>query len=107
MDKIVDIFIRWAVPFACAFVFTIVSDWFKRKCGHSKAIENGVKSLLRTEIIRQYEKYSEKGYCPIYAREPLTKVYEAYHALHGNGTGTDLYEKTIELPTEPKEKIII
>lgn len=102
MDNLLDIFLRWAVPFVCAFVFSIVNDWFKQKHGHAKAVENGVKSLLRTEIIRQYEKYSERGCCPIYAREPLTKVYEAYHALHGNGTGTDLYEKTMQLPTEPQ-----
>ena len=51
-----------------------------------------------------YEKYTERGYCPIYAREQLTRVYEAYHGMGGNGTGTDFYKKTIALPPEPQGK---
>ena len=57
--------------------------------------------LLRSEIIRNYEKYTDRGYCPIYAREPLSHVYEAYHALGGNSTATDLYKKTMALPSDP------
>ena len=45
----------------------------------------------------------DKGYCPIYARDALDRVYESYHALGGNGTMTDLYKQTIALPTEPDE----
>ena len=62
---------------------------------------SGVKSLLRSEIIRNDEKYTDRGYCPIYAREPLSHVYEAYHALGGNSTATDLYKKTMALPSDP------
>lgn len=74
------------------------STWLQK---HMNAFTNGVKSLLRSEIIRNYEKYTDRGYCPIYAREPLSHVYEAYHALGGNSTATDLYKKTMALPSDP------
>lgn len=68
-----------------------------------RLLETGLQALLRAEIIRQHDKYMDKGYCPIYARDALDRVYESYHALGGNGTMTDLYKQTIALPTEPGE----
>ena len=68
-----------------------------------RLLETGLQALLRAEIIRQHDKYMDKGYCPIYARDALDRVYESYHALGGNGTMTDLYKQTTALPTEPDE----
>ena len=47
-----------------------------------------------------YNKWTERGYCPIYAMEVSTRIYEQYHALGGNDVGTELYERLKELPTE-------
>ena len=58
---------------------------------------------LRAEIIRAHEKYSQKRFCPIYAKESLTRAYNAYHALGGNDVATDLYRQCMELP-ESEEK---
>lgn len=67
------------------------------------AIENGLQSILRAEIIRQHDKHIERGYCPLYAKEAMVKVYEAYHALGGNGMMTRFYNEIIALPEEQKE----
>lgn len=61
-------------------------------------LTNGVQCLLRAEIIRAHEKYSQKHFCPIYAKESLTRAYAAYHALGGNDVATDLYRQCMELP---------
>lgn len=66
-----------------------------------KLIEDGVQCLLRAEIIRSNEKYLHKGYCPIYAKESLKRVYDAYHALGGNDVATHLYNELMELQEEP------
>ncbi len=68
---------------------------------NTKGYAEAMQSILERV---DYEKYTERGYCPIYAREPLTRVYEAYHGMGGNGTGTDFYKKTIALPPEPQGK---
>lgn len=69
----------------------------------SQQIENGLQSLLRAEIIRSHEKYMDRGFCPVYAREALTRIYESYHALGGNGTMTELYKQVMALPTDKEE----
>lgn len=111
-NEIISIFLKWLIPFVCAGICSIVLAIMKKhkkeqeeSKQETEAIKNAVKSLLRAEIIRQYEKYSDKGYCPIYAREPLTLAHDSYHALGGNSTATDLYHKTMKLPTEPEEGV--
>lgn len=95
-----ETFIKWLIPFLCGGAVSlggvIVS---KIKLGKKKqdAVELGLQCLLRAEIIRQYEKWSEKKYCPIYAKEALKRAYSSYHALGGNDVATGLYEETMEL----------
>ena len=74
-----------------------------RQNDRTKQLENGVQSLLRAEIIRSHEKYMDKGFCPVYAREALSRIYESYHALGGNGTMTELYKQVMALPTDKEE----
>lgn len=74
-----------------------------RQNDRTNQLESGVQCLLRAEIIRSHEKYMDKGFCPVYAREALSRAYEAYHALGGNGTITGLYNQIIALPTDKEE----
>ena len=66
----------------------------------NEAIAEGIQSLLRESIVSNYNKYKGKGYCPIYAKESIKKVYQAYHDLDGNDVATDLYNKLLGMPTE-------
>ena len=69
----------------------------------SGVIKEGMLSLLRAEIIRQHDKYTQRQYCPIYAKDALTKAYAAYHSLGGNGTITKIYNETMQLPETAEE----
>ena len=69
----------------------------------SRAISEGVQSLLRESIVRNYNKYQNKGYCPIYAKESMRHVYEAYHKLGGNDVATRLYTTLLAMPEENEE----
>jgi hypothetical protein len=89
-----DKVISWVVPFLLGMVVGGVTLWFTVL----KAVFNGVQCLLRAEIIRQNEKWVKAKYCPVYAKEALSRAYKAYHALRGNDVATELYEETIELP---------
>ena len=70
-----------------------------------EAIEDGLRSLLRAEIIRTYEKSMDRGFCPLYSKQALEICYNAYHnGLNGNGAITDIYTRTMNLPTnKPRE----
>lgn len=70
----------------------------------NEAIAAGVQSLLRESIVNGYNKYSDKGYCPIYAKESMKKVYQAYHDLGGNDVATQLYNKILAMPEEKQDE---
>jgi hypothetical protein len=94
VDQALKEFIGWIVPFLCGTVLGAVSMWFLIL----KALRDGVQCLLRAEIIRQNEKWTERGYCPVWAKQALSRAYKAYHALKGNDVATALYHETMELP---------
>lgn len=66
----------------------------------NEAIAAGVESLLRNSIVSDYNKYLDKGFCPIYAKESIKKVYQAYHNLGGNDVATELYAKLLKMPEQ-------
>lgn len=70
----------------------------------SKAIANGVQAMLRDAIINNYNKYKDRGYMPIYARESVKKIYEAYEGLGGNDVAHDLYNKMRHWDTDPDDR---
>ena len=103
-----ETFIKWLIPFFCGGVVSLGGVVVSRlKLGKKKqdAVELGLQCLLRAEIIRQYEKWSEKKYCPIYAKEALKRAYDSYHTLGGNDVATGLYEETMELPENKPEEV--
>ena len=94
---------RWLVGFLCgavvSFLGTLIAMWRKRR-KEDKAVKQGIQCILRQQIIDQHEKWVDRQYCPIYAKEALKRAYDAYHTLGGNDVATDLYHETMELPTD-------
>ena len=82
------------------FAWRTVSKRLKEEHEKNEAIAEGVQSLLRESIVTNYNRYHDKGYCPIYAKESIKKVYQAYHDLGGNDVATKLYEKMLAMPEE-------
>jgi len=101
--QILELVIKWAIPFVCGSTAAGCITYLKMRKGRESALENGVECLLRAEIIRNHDKYMEKKYCPIYAKEALKRAYTAYHVLGGNDIATRLYDEVMSLPTEPHE----
>ena len=65
----------------------------------------GIRALLRADLIRLYNKYHDDlGYCLIYVKQSLEEEYKEYHALRGNGVGTNMYKALMALPTEEHQK---
>lgn len=92
-----------AVLAVLSWLFKLMRDQLMEEKVKNAAIAEGVQSLLRESIVTNYNRYSERGYCPIYAKESLKKVYSAYHNLGGNDVATELYNKVLKMP-ELKEQ---
>lgn len=100
--SIVTSIIVWVITGALGALSTYFGVRYKKMKKENNALKNGVQSLLRNKIIEYHEKYTRKGYCPIYAKEAVRHNYEAYHELGGSGVITKLYEEIMELPVEKK-----
>ena len=93
-----------AVLAALSFLFKSLRDQLKEEQRKNEAIADGVQSLLRESIVNSYNRYTDKGFCPIYAKESVKKVYKAYHNLGGNDVASELYTKLLKMPEEREEK---
>lgn len=93
--------VKWVFAIALAVLswgYRTISVQLKLERAKNEAIAAGIQSLLRESIVGNYNKYTDKGFCPIYAKESIKKVYTAYHDLGGNDVATQLYRKILEMP---------
>lgn len=52
------------IPALIAGVFKYLHTLIKRNADDNKALKLGVQALLRSQMISDFNKYSEKGYAP-------------------------------------------
>lgn len=80
--------------------------YIKKQLNQAKAdndaVKLGIQALLRAQMISEWNRWSDKGYAPIYARENFENCYKQYEALGANGVINDLRKKFLELPLEKK-----
>lgn len=104
METLIPSIVSWAVTGVLGLVFGVLLAKFKKLRAEMLAMKEGEVSLLRNMIIQQHDKYTERGYAPIYAKEALRRCYSAYHVLGGNDVATKLYNDVLALPEEPQKK---
>lgn len=92
------------VTFLFGFLYRQIMIRLKEEKRRGDAIASGVQSLLRESIVSNYNKYQERDFCPIYAKESIKKVYESYHNLGGNDVATQLYHTLLKMPEEPEDR---
>lgn len=64
----------------------------------NKAIKNGLLAILHDRLYQACTHYIEKGYIDLPGLKNIEYLYKSYHALGGNGTGTELYTRAKALP---------
>lgn len=102
METLKKYWLEWACGILAAALVVCYKRLIKKmRCEKTerKALEAGVQALLRNSIIQSYNKYIGRESIPIYGLENVLSMYEAYHALGGNGAITTLVEQLKALPT--------
>ena len=87
------------VPTISAGIIGKIGKKVKKNADDTAALKLGIQALLRAQMISEYNKWSERGYAPIYARENFENCWAQYHSLGANGVMDDIHEKFLELPT--------
>lgn len=100
---------EWIVKYWIEWVFGLVTGGVAVYCRHiakqvrkereeQKALRDGMRSLLRRQIIADCEQAARDGYCETKMKDTINDMYTAYHALGGNGVVSRLKEQTMNLP---------
>ncbi|HIZ16977.1 MAG TPA: hypothetical protein H9675_05370 [Firmicutes bacterium] len=92
-----------SVPTAIAGIVKLIIYYARRTSKKEYSVRKGIQALLRSQMISEYNKWSERGYAPIYARESFENCWQQYHALGANGVMDDIHERFLLLPTKEKE----
>lgn len=95
----IEIIFKYWLEILLTLTTSFLAYIFKEYSG----FKNGLKALLRNEIVRIYETYSKLGYCPSYMKENANEIYLNYHKLKGNGFATALIKEIYALPNEKEE----
>ena len=90
----------FSVPALILMIVKYMLNQIKQNRKDTEAVKLGLQALLRSQMISDYNKYSEKGFAPVYARDNFENCWKQYHSLGANGVMDDLHEKFLDLPTE-------
>lgn len=90
----------FSVPALILMIVKYMLNQIKQNRKDTEAVKLGLQALLRSQMISDYNKYSEKGFAPVYARDNFENCWKQYHSLGANGVMDDLREKFLDLPTE-------
>lgn len=75
-----------------------ISKKLEKERIRSKAIEDGVRDVLRLQILDNYEKCKQAGKISVSRKDAIDSAYNSYHALGGNGTITQVHSEIMEMP---------
>lgn len=83
-----------ALPILLGYIVWLLKKQKKDRSANSK----GTMLLLRVQLIEYHQKWVERGHTTKHGLENFIEMYDAYHALGGNGMVTHLLEEVKELP---------
>lgn len=79
----------------------------KQERAENSAVKTAMVAMLHDRLFQCCRYHIKNGYIPLEESESaldnLRMLYETYHALGGNGTGTELYHRAIALPIKADE----
>ncbi|WP_370834142.1 hypothetical protein [Eubacterium ventriosum] len=96
-DTLSDFILVW-VPSLIGAIFVSAVNYVKSKNSSYKLIKDGVIAILHNKIYTLGKQYIAQEHISVEALDDFEHLYKAYHALGGNGTGTEIYKRVKELP---------
>lgn len=82
------------------FILTLI----KNKRSKYKTIEEGMRCILHNMVYNQGKDYISAGEITWEDMKDYEYLYNTYHELGGNGTGTEIYERVKDLPIRQERR---
>lgn len=89
----------WAVTAVVGWLAGRLSAMARHSRDEDAALKQGVRALLRSELMRTHHEAMRQGWCTTTDKEVMERMYQDYHALGGNGIATTLHDEMMRLPT--------
>ena len=101
LEFIVKYWAQWLFGIVAAGLtaaYRNLSKKIKIQKEENKAIKEGLLAILHDRLYQACTHYIAMGYIDVAGLKNIEYLYKSYHALGGNGTGTELYNKAKALP---------
>lgn len=102
--SVYEILCLLGIPTLIIVSIKLIYNKIRKNKNDIKLMKEGIQALLRSQMIADYNKWEERGYAPIYARQNFENCWVRYHSLGANGVMDDLHNKFLELPTEKESE---
>ena len=86
------------VPALMGAIVLSIFNYVKSKSASGRLIKEGVLAILHNKIYTLGKQYIDCESISLEDMKDFEYLYEAYHNLGGNGTGTEIYERVKDLP---------
>lgn len=93
-----------ALPIVLTSLMGYIVWLLKKQKIDRDANSKGTMLLLRVQLIEYHDKYMTIGEIPSFAYQNFMEMYDAYHALGGNGMVTKMKNEIEELRLKQKER---
>ena len=96
LDWIIRYWVQWLFGLICAALlagYRRLAKRVKEQEEERKAIKAGLLASLHDRLYAEGSRYIAQGSIDTDGLRNLEYLYRSYHALGGNGTGTELYNR--------------
>ena len=101
MELIIQVIIGVLIGILTAVIIDFRNEWkeeSKKKALEDKTIKTAMKEILGKFLDDMYSYYMEVGFIPLDKLHQCRRIYDCYHNLGGNGTGTTQINRLEQLP---------
>lgn len=78
--------------------YAVLSKRIKAERQKNQAIENGLRDILRLQILDTYDKCIQNNRTiSVSRKDAIDSAYRSYHALGGNGTITQVHTEIMQM----------
>lgn len=105
-NYILDLFLT-GVSAVLTIVVKKMVDRFKQEVDEQKVMKEGMIAILHDRLFQACSFYLRQGYIYSEQLDNVNLIYKAYHELGGNGTGSEIYNRTKDLRIEIRKENVL
>ena len=101
IELLVQVAVGVLISILTAIILDFRNEWQKenqKKAVEDETIKTAMKEILGKFLDDMYSYYMEVGFIPLDKLHQCRRIYDCYHNLGGNGTGTTQINRLEQLP---------